>query len=64
MFEILKTLPLHKILFIQFSYTKFPHTLCLAYHKLNGVHHCFIIKVLKVLNRFFHDYAINVILTT
>ncbi len=35
--------------------------LCVAYYELNGVHHCFIMKVKEVLNRFFHVYAINVI---
>ncbi len=39
---------------------KIPHILCVAYHKLNGVHHCFIMKVKEVLNRFFHVYALNV----
>jgi len=43
---------------------KIPHILYVAYYKLNGVHHCFIMKVLKVLDRFFHVYAINVIVTT
>ncbi len=38
--------------------------LCVAYYELNGVHHCFIMKVKEVLNRFFHVYAINVIVIT
>jgi chromosome condensin MukBEF MukE localization factor len=40
---------------------KILHILCVAYYKLNGVHHCFIMKFKEVLNRFFHVYAINVI---
>jgi heme/copper-type cytochrome/quinol oxidase subunit 1 len=43
---------------------KIPRILCVAYYKLNGVHHCFMMKVKEVLNRFFHVYAINVIVTT
>jgi heme/copper-type cytochrome/quinol oxidase subunit 1 len=39
---------------------KIPRILCVAYYKLNGVHHCFIMKVKEVLNMFFHVYAINV----
>ncbi len=39
------------------------HILCLAYHKLNGVHHCFIMKVKEVLNRLFHVYVLNVTMT-
>jgi hypothetical protein len=37
------------------------HILCVTYYKLNGVHHCFIMKVKEVLNKFIHVYAINVI---
>jgi len=40
---------------------KIPHISCVAYYKLNGVHHCFIMKFKEVLNRFFHVYTINVI---
>ncbi len=36
-----------------FSYMKIPHILCVAYHKFNGVHHCFIMKVKEILNIFF-----------
>ncbi len=43
---------------------KIPHILCVAYYKFNGVHHCFIMKIKEVLNRFFHVYAINVIVIT
>jgi heme/copper-type cytochrome/quinol oxidase subunit 1 len=43
---------------------KIPHILCVAYYKLNGVHHYFIMRVKEVLNRFFHVYAINVTVTT
>ncbi len=43
---------------------KIPHILCVAYHGLNGMCHYFIMKALKVLNRFFHIYAINVTVTT
>ncbi len=39
--------------FFHFSYIKIPHILCVAHHKLNGVHDCFIMKSKKVLNRFF-----------
>ncbi len=35
-----------------------------SYHKLNGVHHCFIMNIKEVLNRFFHIYTINVIVIT
>jgi hypothetical protein len=35
-----------------------------SYHKLNGEHHCFIMNVKEVLNRFFHVYVINVIVIT
>jgi hypothetical protein len=61
MLEILKTQLVYNIFFIHFSYLKIPHILCVAYYKLNGVDHCFLIKVKEVLNRFFHVYAINVI---
>jgi hypothetical protein len=64
MLENLKTQLVYNIFFIHFSYMKIPHILCVAYHKLNGVHHCFKVKVKEVLNRFFHIYAINVIVTT
>jgi hypothetical protein len=43
---------------------KISHILYVAYYKLNGVHHCFIMKVKEVLNRFFHVYVINVIVTS
>jgi succinate dehydrogenase/fumarate reductase cytochrome b subunit len=39
-------------------------TLCVAYHKLNGVFHYFIMKVKEVLNNFSHVYAINLTMTT
>jgi hypothetical protein len=64
MLNILKTQLVFNIFFIFFSYIKILHTLCVAYHKLNVVHHCFIMKVLKNFNRFFHVYAINVTMTT
>jgi hypothetical protein len=64
MLEIFKTQLIYNIFFIHFSYMKIPHILHVAYYKLNGVHHCFIMKVLKNLNRFFHVYAINVNVTT
>jgi hypothetical protein len=54
----------YNILFIHFSYIKIPRTLCVTNYKLNGVHHCFIMKIKEVLNRFFHVYAINVIMIT
>ncbi len=41
-------------------YMKILHILCVAYHKLNGVHHCFIMKVKEALNRNFHVYALYV----
>ncbi len=43
---------------------KIPHILCVAYYKFNRVHHCFIMKINEILNRFFHVYAINVIVIT
>jgi hypothetical protein len=49
---------------MHFSYIKNLHTLYVSYHKLNGVYHCFIMNVKEVLNRFFHVYAINVIVIT
>jgi len=62
--KILKTQLFLNILFVHFSYIKILDTLCVTYHKLNGVHHCFIMKVKEFLNRFFHVYDINVIVTT
>jgi hypothetical protein len=43
---------------------KILHILFVTYYKLNGVHHCFIMKFKEVLNIFFHVYPINVIVTT
>jgi hypothetical protein len=39
---------------------KIPCILFVAYYKFNGMHHCFIMKVKEILNRFFHVYAVNV----
>jgi hypothetical protein len=59
--EILKTQLFLNILLIRFSYIKILDTLCVTYHKFNGVHLCFIMKVKEVLNKVFHVYTINVI---
>jgi hypothetical protein len=48
-----------KIIFIHYFDMKIPHILCVIYHKLNGMHHCFIMQVKEVLNRFLNVYAIN-----
>jgi hypothetical protein len=61
MFENSKTYSIWNILFIHF---KIPQTLCVANHKFNGEHQRFIMKVKEVLNKFFHVYAINVIVNT
>jgi len=64
MLEIFSTQLLWNILFIHSSYMKIPHILCVAYHKLNGMHHYFIMKMKEILNMFFHVYALNVIVIT
>jgi len=52
------------MLFIHFFHIRILQTLCVVNHKLNRMHHCFNMKVKKVLNRFFNVYAINVIVST
>jgi hypothetical protein len=64
MLKFLKTQLVKNILFIHFSYIKILHILCVAYHKLNEMHHYIIMKIKEVLNRFFHVYAINVTMVT
>jgi len=48
-----KIQPIWNILFINFSYIKISCILCVACYKLNGMPHCLIMKVKKVLNNFF-----------
>ncbi len=62
--EILKTQLVWNILFIYFYYIKILHILCVAYHKFNGMHHSFIMKVKEVLDRFFHVYVMKMTMNT
>jgi hypothetical protein len=55
-----KIQPLWNILFINFSYMKISCILCVACYKFNGMPHCLIMKVKKVLNNFFPVYTISV----